>query len=134
MTDDFSELAKLAADLGKVPAEAAKNVHKAIEFTSISLRDDWREGATIAHGYAKSYAPAISYDMKTTDYAIESDIGPVLGKTPGASAGFLEEAGGGVDGPAHHAGRNALEANEEDFYRGLEIAITQAVVDEVEGG
>lgn len=134
MADDFSELAKLAADLGQVPSEAIKNVHKALEFTSINLRDDWREGATIAHGYAASYSAAISYDMKSTDSGIESDIGPVLGKTPGASAGFLEEGGSGVDGPAHHAGRNALEANEEDFYRGLEIAITQAVVDEVEGG
>ncbi|MEI3845321.1 MULTISPECIES: hypothetical protein [unclassified Microbacterium] len=134
MADDFSDLANLARDLSEVPAEANRRVKSAIEFTSINLRDDWRAGAEISHGFPKSYAAAISYDLHYPGGAIESEIGPVLHKTPGASAGFLEEAPGGVDGPPTHAGRNAVEANEEDFYRGLEIAITDALIDKVEDG
>lgn len=134
MADDFSELYELAADLSEVPPEANRNVKKAIEVTSRSIKDDWRQGAEISGSFAKSYAPAISYDIRFPGGAIESEIGPVLGRTPGAGAGFLEEAGGGVDGPPTHAARDALEANEEDFYRGLEIAVTDAVVDKIEKG
>ena len=134
MADDFSELAKLAADLTAVPPEANKRIQKAIEVTSRGIKDDWREGAAISSSYAKSYAPSISYDLKHPGGAIESEIGPVLGRTPGAGAGFLEEAPGGVDGPPTHAGRDALEANEADFYRGLEIAITDALIDKIEKG
>lgn len=134
MADDFSEVYELAADLTGVPPEANRNVKKALEVTSRSIKDDWRQGAEISGSYARSYGPSISYDIKYPGGAIESEIGPVLGRTPGAGAGFLEEGGGGVDGPPHHAGRNALEANEADFFRGLEIAITDAVVDKVEKG
>lgn len=136
MADDFSEIMQLAKDLTDVPAEANRRVKSAIEFTSINLRDDWKEGATIAHGYPASYSAAISYDLKYPGGAIESEIGPVLGKTPGASAGFLDDplSSAGVDGPIHHAGRNAMEANEADFVRGLEIAATDAVIDKIGGG
>lgn len=132
--NDFSDFMSLAQDLSDAPSEVNKLVEKAIEFTSINLRNDWREGATISSGYAASYAASISYDLHYPGNAIVSEIGPVLGKTPGASAGFLDEplAPGGVDGPVHHAGRDALEANEEDFYRGLEIAVTKATIDEVD--
>lgn len=133
MSDDFLELGRLAADLTDVPAEVNRRVKSALEFTSIHLRDDWREGAAVSGGYPKSYAAAISYDLKYPTGAIESEIGPVLGRTPGASAGFLEEGGGGVDGPAHHAGRDAFEANRDDFWRGIEIAVSDALIDKVGG-
>ncbi len=134
MADDFSELARLAADLTDVPAEANKRIKQAIEVTSRGIKDDWKQGAEISGSYAKSYPASISYDLSSTGGAIESEIGPVLGRTPGAGAGFLEEGGGGVDGPPHHAGRNALEANEADFYRGLEIAIAEALIDKIAKG
>lgn len=134
MADDFDELGQLEADLRDIPAEVYRNVNKAIEVTARHIKDDWREGATIGRGYAKSYAGAISYDMQIAPEELGAEIGPVLGKTPGASAGFLEEGGPGVDGPPHHAGRDALEANEPDFYRGIEIAVTNATIDKIEGG
>ena len=130
MTDDFSELYELAADLTNAPAKANRNVRKAIEVTARNIKDDWREGAEISSSYTRTYAAAISYDMMLPGGEIAAEIGPVLGRTPGASAGFLEEGGGGVDGPSHHAGRDALEANEPDFYRGLEIAIFDALTEE----
>lgn len=132
MSDDFSELFELAADISSAPAKANRNVKKAIEFTSVEIKNDWRQGAEVSGSYARSYPASISYDLHYPGGAIESEIGPVLGKTPGAGAGFLEEAPGGVDGPPHHAGRDALEANEEDFYRGLEIAIFDATAEAIE--
>lgn len=133
MADDFSELLELVADLRDVPSEANRNIKKAIEVTARNVRDDWRQGAAVGfgEGYSERYASSIFYDMKYPGGAIEAEIGPELGR-PGASAGFLEDAPGGVLAAPQHAGRDALEANEEDFERGLEIAITQALVDKVD--
>ena len=132
--DDFSELYELAADLTHVPDTANRYVKKALEVTGHSIRDDWREGAEISGGYPKTYPAAISYDIEFPGGgAIGVVIGPVLGKTPGASAGFLDEplSAAGVDGPIHHAGRDAVRANEDDFLRGLEVAIYDGLKDEL---
>lgn len=124
---DFSELTELAEQIASAPAEAEPFIKKALEYTSFNLRDDWRQGAAVSGSYARSYPAAISYDLHGfTGFGgaeFYSEIGPVLRRTPGAGAGFLEEGGGGVDGPAHHAGREALEANEDDFYEGLAVAL-----------
>lgn len=127
MADDFSELLKLEADLRNVPSKANRNIKKAIEVTARHIKDDWKEGATVGRGYAKTYAAAVDYDIKFPGGAIEAEIGPSLGKTLGSSAGFLEDAPGDVKAAPQHAGRDALEANEEDFERGLEIAIFEAL-------
>lgn len=127
MSDDFSELDELAEEIASAPDVAAPFIEKALEVTSRHIKDDWRQGATISGSYARSYPAAISYDLHGFagfgGAEIYSEIGPRLHTTPGASAGFLEEGGGGVDGPPHHAGRDALEANEQDFYEGLAVAL-----------
>ncbi|WP_315106364.1 hypothetical protein [uncultured Microbacterium sp.] len=133
MADDFSELLELAADLSAVPAEANRNVVKAMKVTAHNIDDDWSQGATVSRGYAASYASSIDYTIKYPGGAIEAEIGPSLGKTAGASAGFLEDAPGGVAAAPQHAGRDALEANEGDFVRGLEIAIFDALAEGVDG-
>lgn len=132
MADDFADLARLEADLRNVPATANRNVVKAMKVTAHNIDDDWSQGATVSRGYASSYARAIDYDIKFPGGVIEAEIGPTLGKTPGASAGFLEDAGGNVRAAPQHAGRDALEANEPDFIHGLEIAIFEALAEEVE--
>lgn len=134
MADDFAEIGRLEADLRRVPATANRLVEKSMKRTSLRMKEDWKQGAEISDGYADSYAAAISFDIKFPGGAIESEIGPVLGSTPGASAGFLDEpkSTGGIDGPVHHAGRDALEANEPEFYEGLEYAIFEALAEEVE--
>lgn len=135
MADDFSELVELTADLTRVPSTANRFIKKAVEVTARNVRDDWRQGAEVGYGegYSARYASSIFYDIKYPGGAIEAEVGPELGR-PGASAGFLEDAPGGVDAAPQHAGRNALEANEEDFARGLELAIFDALYEEVEGG
>lgn len=136
MDDGFEEVANLEADLRGVPDRANKYIKKAIEVTARNIKDDWREGAQVSGGYPETYPASISYDLKFPGGAIEAEVGPVLGKTPGASAGFLDEpkSSAGVDGPIHHAGRNAAEANEDDFFHGIEIAIFDALYEEIEGG
>jgi len=126
---DFSDLMRLEADLRAAPAKAHRNVRKAVEVTARYVKDDWREGAEISSFFPKTYAASIDYDIKTSSDVVEAEIGPSLGKTPGASAGFLEEAPGNVRARPIHAGRDALKANEEDFSRGLLIAISDAVED-----
>ena len=134
MADDFSELMSLAADLTGAGDNVGKYVVKALKVTSIDLRKDWAQGAEISGGYPEAYGAAIDFDITFEPGAIVSEIGPTLGKTPGSSAGFLDEplSPGGVDGPVHHAGRDALEANVEDFYRGQEIAAFDALNEAVE--
>lgn len=136
MADDFSELMQLSRDLSDVPSEANRRIKQAVEVTARHIKEDWREGADISGGYPDSYAAAISYDLEFPGGSIDAVIGPVLGATGGASAGFLDDplSSEGVDGPIHHAGRDAMESNEPDFDRGLEIAITEAVIDKVEKG
>jgi hypothetical protein len=129
--DDFSELGELSTHLESAPDGTLPFINKALEVTARNLKDGWRSRARINRWYPKSYADAISYDMHefvgfggAEAYA---EVGPKLHTTPGASAGFLEEGGGGVDGPAHHAGRDALEAVEDDYVKGLEIALADGL-------
>lgn len=133
MSDDFSEIGRLEADMRKVPPTANRLVEKSLKRTSLRLVEDWKQGAEISDGYADSYAASISFDIHFPGGTIESEIGPVLGRTPGASAGFLDDPqnAGGVDGPVHHAGRDALEANEPEFFEGLELAAFEAIADEL---
>lgn len=133
MADDFSELMVLARDLSDVPSEANRRIKQAVEVTARHIKDDWRAGAEISGGYPDSYSASISYDLEFPGDSIDAVIGPVIGSTEGASAGFLDDplSSAGVDGPIHHAGRDAMEANEPDFDRGLEIAIANAVIDKL---
>lgn len=128
MADDFSELYELAADLTDAPDAANRNIKKAIQFTAHEIRDDWRQGAerTGLTGYAAS----VDYDMKYGPTEIGAEIGPNLGRNQG-SFGFVEDANGGVRSAPQHAGRDAMEANEPDFVRGLEIAIFDATTSAV---
>lgn len=130
MDADFSGLLDLSADLSSAPAAAARYARKAVEVTARSIDEDWTQGADRSglHGYAAS----IDYEIKVTGDAIEAEIGPNLGRNQG-SFGFVEDAGGGVRSAPQHAGRDALRANEPDFYRGLEIAVLDGTRKAVEG-
>lgn len=133
MADDFSELNELASQIQSAPAEARPFITKAIEVSARNLKNDWAERARISGSYAASYPSAIDYDMHGyTGFGggeIYAEVGPSLRKTPGASAGFLDEplSAAGVDSPPMHAGRAAVEAVEEDFYKGLEIALADGL-------
>lgn len=127
MADDFSELNRLAADLTRVPDKANRFVKKALEVTARSIKDDWRQGAsrTGLHQYALD----IDYDIKTPAGEIVAEVGPTIGDA--GSFGFVEDGGGNVRSAPQHAARDALRANEDDFVRGLEIAVFDALAEEI---
>jgi hypothetical protein len=119
---DFAEVLKLAADLGKVPADSCPNIRKAVEVTARHVKDDWRKeltGGRIPHG-----AASISYDIRGGEAirssAIEADIGPEL-EGQGAIVGLVEY-GTTNFGPRGY-GAGALQRNQQDFIDGLEKAI-----------
>lgn len=130
MADDFSELRDLAADLAGAPAEARPFIRKALQVSAQHIKDDWRKGANRS-GLSR-YAADITYETEEKASSIEAEIGPTIGDS--GSFGFVEDAGGGVRSAPQHAGRDAKEANEEDFVRGLELAIFDGLRAAVEKG
>lgn len=124
---DFSEILSLAADLSEVPEHAGKNIRKAVEVTARHVKDDWRKdvvGSTLAPGGER----AISYDLKGGNSIrgseISAEIGPEL-RGAGSLVGLLEFGVPSRNGPRGY-GAAALERNQEDFQRGIEIALEQA--------
>jgi len=124
VADDFSELYELAADLTAAGPEVRPFARSAIQFTAHNIREDWRRGANRTG--LTAYARDVTYETKELRGAIEAEIGPTIGDA--GSMGFVEEGGSGVQSAPQHAGRSALEANEPDFYAGLEVAVYDAAV------
>lgn len=122
MSDDFSELMELAADLRGAGDEVGQFADKAIKVTAGKIKRDWRKGAdrTGLHKYARD----IDYDVTYGRGEIVAEIGPTIGDS--GSFGLVEDAPGGVLSAPQHAGRSALEANEADFVDGMEKAIFDA--------
>lgn len=131
MSEDFSEVFELVKDLTDATEKANRNIDKALKFTSVEIKKDWGQGAE-ATGL-DSYAASIDFDMHYSSNEIASEIGPNMGRKQG-TFGFVEDANGGVKSAPQHAGRNALEANEADFIRGLEIAVFDATAEAIEKG
>lgn len=127
MADDFSELMGLAADLRGAGDEVGGFAKKALKVSATFIKEDWRQGAEVGagDGFSEAYSRSIFFDIKYARGEISAEIGPELGR-PGGSAGFLEDAPGGVLSAPQHAGRNALEANEDDFVHGMEVAVYDA--------
>lgn len=119
MADDFSELMSLAADLTAAPEQSRPFIRKALQVTAHRIKDDWRKGANRT-GLGK-YAADITYETTEKASSIEAEIGPTIGDS--GSFGFVEDGGGDVRSAPQHAGRDAVEANEDDFIQGLELAL-----------
>lgn len=123
MDADFSEFNQLARDLNDAGENIARFVDKAIKFTAVNVKKDWRQGAD--RSGLGLYAADIDFDMQYPRGEIIAEIGPTPGDSGGL--GIVEDAPGDVKSAPQHAGRDALEANEEDFIRGLEIAIADSL-------
>lgn len=115
---DFSELSRLAADLGEVPAKVRGNVRKAVEVTARNVKDDWRKPLAQSERIPRG-PQSISYDISVQPHDITAEIGPDIGG-PGALVGMLEY--GTPTTPPTGYGHEALRRNQADFVRGLEIA------------
>ena len=120
MTDDLYSLAR---DLADAPRHAAPLVRKAVEVTARNIKDDWAAGAART-GLAR-YAKSVDYDIIDSADGVRAEIGPNRGKRQG-TFGFVEDAPGDVRSAPQHAGRDALEANQDDFDAGLATALWDA--------
>lgn len=130
MSDDFSELRSLGSDLLGAPEASRPLIRKALQVTARNIKDQWREGAY--RSGLENYAADITYETSEKPAVIEAEIGPTIGDS--GSFGLVEDAKGGVQSAPQHAARDALEANEEDFLNGLEIAIADGLRETIEKG
>lgn len=121
---DFSELNRLAADLGDVADNAGPLINSAVQFTSNRVKKQARK--SVGGGQWSAAGAAINYDITATGTSIESEIG------------YDEPGGGGELGNLREFGApgrnlapssdlvNALHANEADFEKGLSKALEDA--------
>lgn len=117
---DFSELSKLAADLGSVPRETRPMVRKAVQVTAQKTRDSWRRklsGSATLPGLPS----ALSYDIESSAAGVEAEVGFDKGRGQGA-LGNVSEFGTPTVAPRGF-GLASLKENEGDFVRGIELAI-----------
>ena len=140
---DFSELMKLAADLGDTPDTAGPFINSAVQVTSKRITDEVKK--EVGSGLWKGAAAAIDYDVTADGHRIESEIGydkdkagGALGNirefgAPGAPSGVLKRDGfvpfPGSSAPRapHNDLANALRDNEDDFVKGLNRAVDDAM-------
>lgn len=120
---DFSELTRLSINLGEVAANAGENVVKAFKVTSIKTKESWQEplkgSATLPH-----LPYAIDFDITSDGRTIESEIGFNKSKRQGPLGSISEYGTPTIPGRGY--GIKALEDNQADFVRGLDIALEQA--------
>lgn len=122
---DFSELARLGADMGQVPARTVPFVRKAIEVTAGNVKDDARALAAAQVGrHGGRYPSAMEYVMKGGKHHIEAEIGP----RPGGGKGNQGDLAPIFETGNPFSGRKAslepaLKHNTDDFLTGLSKAL-----------
>lgn len=125
MSEGSEELRALSADFRKATDKTLDNTKRALMFTAGNIKKQWAATAGGGEGFVKKLPLAIDYDVRENQMfggaSIEVEIGPNLRK-PGGTAGFREDAPGDVRSAPQFAGRDAVEANEADFMKGLLIA------------
>lgn len=140
MTGEADDLRKLSRDLGKVPEASGKPLAAALHRTSIGVKDSWNQrlGEESVHGHMKWIGSTVNYDIESSfvggaaaavfgrgQSRLESEIGPDLARKQGSFAGWFEEGAAGV--PATHAGAEAAAEWADDFERGVDAAIDDAL-------
>jgi hypothetical protein len=125
---DTSALDKLAADLGQVPDGAGKRIRQAVEVGARNVKDSWRDKMRDA-AYLPHASQSISYDMHGTTGsrlgAITAEIGPELGGQGSLVGGVEMGTLSGVSPRGY--GLKALQDEQPDFERGLDLAIDDAL-------
>lgn len=131
---DFSELTALAADLGKVSGNISKPLRNAIKRTSGLVKKDAQDSVGGSAHWGQ-LARTINYDTTESKSGIESEIGYDKSRGGSGKLGNLREFGapgamyGGKAVPLAPRSdlANALHKNEDDFTKGVNAAIDDAL-------
>lgn len=138
MADDFRaespDFGRLAADVRRLPPTAAPYLKAALEVTGRNVRDTARENASgMAH--APAFPQSITYDFVgdshgggalggfvggSGEYDLVMEVGPDKARPQGALGNLIEY--GSINNPPQGIMHGALQANEDDFERGVEKA------------
>lgn len=125
---DFSELDRLAADLGDVPAGTEENIEAAITISSRKVEGAWR-GKLRGSETLPGLPNAVTFDVtRFTGFGVslfQSEIGFDKSIRQGPLGNISEF--GSINNPPRGFGHAALQENEADFQHGLEIAIGDAL-------
>lgn len=134
---DYSDVTDLVADLRSVPFDTGENIVKAHEVSAVKIRDSWREklsgSETVPQG-----AQSVTYDMGANESLLRdvltgrpgrasevyTEIGPELDRPQGPIVGMLEY--GTPNTAPRGFGAEALRENEDDFARGIDLAVEAA--------
>jgi hypothetical protein len=124
VSGDASEVRGLARDMGEASANALPFLRAAVQHTSLLVKTSWRDKAS-GNRFAPAFPASITYDTVIGDSEIRSEIGPDKDRPQGALGNLIEF--GSVNNPPRGYGQAALAENEDDFERGLSIAIDDAL-------
>lgn len=115
-------LNELRADLGSAITKAPVQTRQAVEVTSRKIKDSARSRAAGIGPHARLYPNAITYDiLYATAVLVRSEIGPDKDLPQGPLGTILEN--GSVHNPPHAHLGPAVDENEADFERGLDLAM-----------
>jgi hypothetical protein len=119
---DFSEISKLAADLTAAPPVAKRNVVAALSHTAFDIKKAWRDKIQGTEGLPVAFL-TIDYDVKVEEDTITAEIGSDTGKKQATFVTVIEFGAPGQNLAPRGYGAGALQENQPDFIKGLEIAI-----------
>lgn len=133
MAGEADELRTLARQLEQVPGNAGPFLRKAVEVTARNVKDAGKANLDAAAGnslrrtgYSVDYEVTGGRGVGGWRQAIEAEVGPNLGRGQGPMAGWFED--GAVDGvPGVKPMERAMRDNVEDFEKGIDIAIADAL-------
>lgn len=133
---DFHELDQLAADLGNAPKDAGPKIRKAVEVTAFKVKEAWRNKlkgtkrmpvAFLTVDYEVNANTSIVRDalsgIQGGADTVTAEIGSRTGKKQATFVTVLEFGAPGNNLAPRGYGSGALQENETDFQKGLEIAI-----------
>lgn len=124
---DFSEVDRLAADLGKIDAVAAPFVRKAVEVTARKVKDSARAKVAAGSSQWSGLPNTIDYDIHGANLGgISAEVGYNKARGGGKLGNIREFGAPAKDTGPHNDLANALEENQDDFQTGLGKALSDA--------
>lgn len=121
---DFSQINDLVADLGVQPGITAKKAVQALEVTATNVKKAWSQKLVGTEGVPHG-ARTITYDLIGTEgdvSTLTAEIGAEDGRLQAPIVAVIEYGAPGNNLSPRGFGAAALQENQADFVKGLELA------------